>query len=96
MCFERRKGFCFLCRFIVPMIKEKCKNPLSKLIIIWVACFYLSIPIIGKAHDIELFTKSFDILFGCYRWMLSSLDGVLFGWQTKCVVAHGMQHIKTV
>lgn len=70
--------FCLLSGFVVVVFKKQGKYPLGKLVIIGVTGFYLAIPIVRKSHDVELFTESFDVLFGCDGGVLASLYGILF------------------
>lgn len=89
-------GFRFLGLFVIPMLKKQGENLLGKLVIIGVAGFDLSIPIIRETHDIQLFTETLNVLFGGNGRMLSGLDGILFCGESECIISHGVQHIEAI
>jgi len=87
---------CLLNVLVVPVIEEQTENPLGKFIIIGIASFHLSVPIVAKTHDIQLLSEAFYVLFGSNSGMLAGLDGVLFGGQTEGVVTHWVQNVVVI
>ena len=91
---ERLDGFCLLCFKVEPRFEKLQKDPLCPFVILRIGGVYFSAPVVAKAYVVELFFVSGDVFCGSIRWMAPCLDGILFGWQSKCIKAHWVQNVE--
>src|SRR5690606_15884759 len=94
MCNQGADWLGFVVRFIVPGIEQLHEDPLCPTVIPRIACTHLPAPVKRKANMVQLFAVALDVGLGGNCRMLSRLDGILFGRQTKGIVSHGMQYIE--
>ena len=64
------------------------------MVIVRVTGLYLTVPVEREANLVELLAIVVDVLVGGYRWMLSSLNGILLGGQSIGIIAHGVEHVE--
>ena len=69
------------------------KNPLRPLIVTRVGGVDLALPVVGKADGLQLGFEFCDVIARGQRGMLTGLDGILLGGETKSVPAHGMEDV---
>ena len=79
---------------IIPTIEQLTEDPLCPFVVIRVRGAYLSAPIKGEAHLVELGAIAADILLGGLAGVLPRLNGVLLGRQAKGIISLGVQHIE--
>ena len=71
---------------------QKC--PLCPLVVLRLTGAYLAVPIVAETNLIHLLAVACDVLLCCYGRVLTRLNGILLGRQTKSVVTHWVQDIK--
>ena len=86
-------GFSLATCFVEPGVKELNENPLCPLVVVGVARAHLAAPVETEADAVQLLAVAGNVGFRRDGGMLAGLDRVLFGRQTKGIVAHGMQNI---
>ena len=87
-------GTCLLGLVAVIALEHLQESPLCPLVVFWFAGAYFAVPVIAETYLVELLTVAGDVLHCSDFGVLTGLDGILFGWQSVGVVAHGMQHVK--
>ena len=93
VCYEVGNRLSLLRCGVVVVSKHLEEGPLCPLIVLRLAGAYLTAPVIRETYLIQLLTIASDVLFGSHCRVLTCLNCILLGWQTKCVVAHWVQHI---
>ncbi|KXT94271.1 hypothetical protein SORDD27_01401 [Streptococcus oralis] len=72
------------------------ENPLRPLIVVWICCVNLTIPVIREAKRIDL-TFEVGNVFRCeFCWVIPCIHGVLLCRQTKSIPTHWVKDIVTL
>src|SRR5688500_1423470 len=79
---------------VVPAVEQLQEDPLGPLIIGRIAGAKFPAPVETETDIIHLPAKIIDVLFGAHSRMHPMFNGILFGRQTKGIIAHRMQYIK--
>ena len=83
-------GFFFIDQAFFKQAREE---PLFPAVVVTVTGGNLATPVIGEAQTLQLLAHVVDIVIGpfCRRGLV--LHGGIFCGQSKCIPAHGLQHI---
>ncbi len=87
---------CLLASVAEERVEHLLESPLSPMVILRVAGANLAVPVEREADLVELLTVAVDVGNGSYLWVLTSLDGILLGRQSVCIVAHRIQYVVTI
>ena len=85
-----------VCLQVIVTLEHFYKFPLCPFVILRIARLELAAPIVAETNLVQLLAVTVDVVYGCHLRMLTSLNGILLGRQTICVVAHRMKHIESL
>ena len=72
------------------------EGPLGPVVVVGVAGAHLAVPVERESYLVQLLAVVVDVGHGGHLGVLSRLYGILFGGQSIGVIAHGVEHVKSL